>query len=90
MTERRGSQLPEIFCDFNARMTERGYLLTCTGTINDLAELGLSPESALGRRFTFADGDLIGDGTVISDPDYGYLALIDAGGPVPRSEIPQE
>jgi hypothetical protein len=86
---------PEIFCDFNGRMTERGYLPT-HGTIQDLASLGLTLEGAVGRRFVFVSGDadehgnpddIMHNGTVIRDPQFGLLLEADDTGFYWRSEI---
>jgi hypothetical protein len=95
MFKRRKHPYPEIFCDLNAKMTERGYLLT-KGSVDDLAKLGLNLESAVGNRFTFVsddadkDGkpdDIMFNGVVIHDEKFGYLALADEDGIYWRSEI---
>lgn len=52
MAKRVRSTDPEIWCDFNGRVNERGFLPT-NGTIGDLAALGLTLEEAIGRRFVF-------------------------------------
>ena len=77
------SELPEIWVDFNARMTERGHLLT-NGTLADLARLGLTPGQAVGRSFLFNGGadtdkdghpaDILCRGTIVADPAHGFLA----------------
>ena len=56
---------PEIYCDLNACMIERGYSLERRGSIADLDRLGLTLESAVGRRFTFYmdDGNERGEPT---------------------------
>jgi len=78
---------PEIYCDFNARMTDRGYSLERMGSIRDLSKLGIKLEEAVGKRFTFvADDadengvpdDIMSNGIVIKDERYGFLALLDA------------
>lgn len=86
-----GSDAPlfEVYCDINARMTERGFLLT-NGSIEDLARLGLTLEAAVGKRFAFNGGgdtdesgapaDIMFDGVVEHDPEWGYLAVMDAKG----------
>ncbi|NGP52507.1 hypothetical protein [Thioalkalivibrio sp. XN8] len=48
--------MPQIFIDLNARMTDNGFLLT-EGSLADLAKLGLTPETAVGKRFTFMGGN---------------------------------
>lgn len=96
MTFRKASGLPEVYCDLNARMTERGYSLERHGSVRDLAKLGLTLETALGRRFTFvmddADeagnpDDIMFDGIVVVDPQYGVLAEQDDDGVYWRSQI---
>lgn len=87
---------PEIFCDFNAQMTDRGYSLERAGSIADLARLGLTLADAVGRRFTFNGGDdgaegeeddILCNGVVIHDPAWGYLAFADEDGIYWRSEV---
>jgi len=79
---------PEVHIDVNARMTANGYLLV-DGTISDLARLGLTPEQAAGRSFTFNGGDdehdgkpadVMFDGTIEKDNEFGYLAVADSRG----------
>lgn len=82
-------QSPEIFIDLNARMTENGYLIT-RGSLADLQRLGLTPEQAIGKRFTFNGGgdadddgkpaDIMFDGTIEKHEEFGYLAVSDARG----------
>lgn len=95
MSKRLRHPHPEIYCDLNARMTEHGYLLT-TGSVEDLTKLGLTLESAMGRRFTFVQDDadkngkpddIMFNGIVIRDEKFGYLALADEDGIYWRSEI---
>ena len=95
MTSRPVSPYPEIFCDFNARMTERGYRAT-NGTVRDLTALGLTLESAVGRRFVFVSDDadehgkpddIMHDGTVVVDPAFGILLEADETGFYWRSEL---
>lgn len=67
-------------------MTKHGYLLT-RGTIDDLAKLGLTPETAVGRRFVFNGGgdanegelmsEIMSEGTIIRHPDFGFLLECD-------------
>jgi len=83
------SGFPDIFCDLNAQMTARGYLLTA-GSHQDLANLGLTAETALGMEFTFNGGDdsvegkeaveIVFNGTIERDERYGYLAVSDSRG----------
>ena len=77
------NKLEEIYCDLNARMTENCYSLERNGSVKDLEKLGLSLESAVGKRFRFymddanEDGtpnDIMFDGVVIFSDEYGYLA----------------
>ena len=86
---------PEVFCDFNARMTERGYLPT-SGTIRDLAALGLTIESAVGRQFVFVSDDadehgnlddIMHNGTVVRDSEFGFLLEVDDADFYHRSEL---
>ncbi|MDP1777262.1 MAG: hypothetical protein Q8K90_01450 [Brevundimonas sp.] len=95
VTKRAKSPDPEIFCDFNAQMTERGYLPT-SGTIEDLAALGLNLQSATGRRFVFFSDDadehgnpdaIMHNGTVVGDEKFGSLLEIDDTGFYWRSEL---
>jgi len=75
--------LKEIYCDFNARMTEDGYSLERNGSIKDLEKLGLNLETAKGKHFRFYmddaddDGtlnDIMFDGVIIYSEEFGYLA----------------
>jgi len=86
MVTRTRHPFPEIYCDRNARMTDRGYSLQRNGSVSDLSNLGLTLESAVGKRFTFYmdDGDENGNpddvmfnGVVVHDPELGYLAEMD-------------
>lgn len=95
MTARAKSPDPEIFCDFNARMTERGYLPT-HGTVQDLDALGLTLENAVGRRFVFVGDDadehgnpddIMHNGTVVRDSEFGVLLEADDTGFYWRSEL---
>jgi hypothetical protein len=95
MTKRAKSTDPEIFCDFNGRMTERGYLPT-NGTIRDLAALGLALEDAIGRRFVFVcddadqqgnSDDIMCNGEIIRDAKFGILLEADESGFYWRSEL---
>ncbi len=96
MPSRPRHPYPEIYCDLNARMTERGYSLERRGSVEDLSKLGLTLESAVGRRFTFfsddADeqgrpDDIMFNGVVVFDSTYGYLAEADLDGIYWRSYI---
>ncbi|MCZ6643164.1 MAG: hypothetical protein O7F71_16435 [Gammaproteobacteria bacterium] len=88
MPKRERSPNPEICCDLNARMTDSGYSLERRGSVDDLNALGLSLESAVGRQFVFvmddADDygrpdDIMFNGSVAFDEEWGYLAIIDEG-----------
>lgn len=80
---------PEIDIDLNARMTKNGYALR-RGALDGLARLGLTIEQAVGRRFTFNGGDdthaggepaeIVFDGTIVKDAEWGYLAAEDSKG----------
>jgi hypothetical protein len=92
---RARSSRPEIYCDFNAHMTERGYSLERHGSVVALEKMGLTLEQAVGKRFTFYadDGneagepdDLMVDGYVVKDPEWGYLAIAE-GDFYQRSEL---
>ncbi len=93
---RTRSQLPEVYCDLNAGMTEGRYSLERRGSIEDLAKLGLTLETAVGRRFTFYmdDGDdqgrpddIMWEGCVVHEKEWGYLAEYDGGGFYHRSDL---
>ncbi len=95
MAKRAKSTDPEIWCDFNGRMTERGYLPT-SGTIRDLATLGLTLEEAVGRRFVLVSGDgdeqgnpddIMCNGVVVRDAHFGILLEADDNGFYWRSEL---
>jgi hypothetical protein len=95
MAKRPRHPYPEICCDLNARMTERGYLLT-RGSVEEFTKLGLTLESAVVKRFTFVgddadeDGksdDIMFNGVVIHDEKFGYLAFADEDGVYWRSQI---
>lgn len=95
MATRVRSPDPEIFCDFNGRMTERGYLPT-HGTVRDLAALGLTLESAIDRRFVFvgddadehgAPDDIMHNGVIVRDAELGILLEADDAGFYWRSEL---
>ena len=93
---RRRHPYPEIYCDINARTTKRGYSLERSGSVEDLRKLGLDLKAAVGRRFTFVGGDdgepgrpddIMFNGVVIHDDQYGYLAQADDDDVYWRSEI---
>jgi hypothetical protein len=93
---RRFSQLPEVYCDLNARMNENGYSLERRGSVEDLAKHGLTLEAAVGKRFTFYmdDGndngepdDIMWEGVVVHDDRWGYLAQSEGGAFYHRSEL---
>ena len=77
--------MEEVFCDFNAAMTEDCFLLT-RGSYDDLERLGLTVEQAAGIRFTFYTGDadedgnsddLLADGIVVRHEKFGWVAQIE-------------
>ncbi len=83
--EKTKSKYPEIYIDFNARMTENGFGLR-RGTFDDLERLGLTPETALGKKFVFVSDDADDDGnsddimchgTIVRDTEFEYLAVKD-------------
>ena len=87
---------PEVYCDLNAAMTVRGYSLERKGSVDDLETLGLTLKDAKGCRFTFymddadEDGrpdDVMFNGVVAFDEQFGYLAIMDDDGVYWRSEI---
>ena len=89
VSARKRHPFPEIYCDFNARFTERGYSLETRGSMEDLRKLGLNLTAAVGHRFTLymddADehgrpDDIMFNGVVIYDDKYGYLAQVDEDG----------
>jgi hypothetical protein len=83
------TQLPEIFCDLNAGAKTNCYRLT-NGSFADLQKLGLTPEQAVGMRFSFNGGpdrdvngqaaDIMFNGTIVKDDEWGYLAVADDHG----------
>jgi hypothetical protein len=96
MVTRTRHPFPEIYCDLNARMTDRGYSLQRNGSVSDLSKLGLTLESAVGRRFTFfmddsdEEGnpdDIVFNGVVVHDPEWGYLAVMDDDDVYWRSQV---
>lgn len=97
MATRTKSDDPEIFCDFNARVTERGYWPTL-GTKEDLAKLGLTLGGAVGRRFVFVSGDADEHGTpddimcngIVARDDRGDIVLEIDGDFYHRSELRED
>ncbi len=80
--------LPELWCDFNGRVMSGSYWLGAQSTIDQLAMLGLTLESAVGRRFTFNGGDdcdesnvpaeILCNGTIEHEPGLGcFVARVD-------------
>lgn len=76
-------------------MTERGYRPT-NGTVQDLAALGLTLESAVGRRFVFVGDDadehgnpddIMHNGAVVQDLVFGVLLEADDAGFYWRSQL---
>ena len=95
MSERGKSPHPELWCDFNARMTERGYRPT-KGTVEGLAALGITLEDAVGRPFVLVSDDaddqgnpddIMHNGTVVRDSKLGVLLEVDGTGFYWRSEL---
>jgi len=93
---RRRHPYPEIFVDLNAQWGERIYSAECQGTIADLAKLGMTLETASGKRFTFvmedADqkgnlDDIMFNGVIERRPDGSYQVLADQDGIYWRSQI---
>ena len=82
--------IPEIYCDLNARVTENGYSLERRGSVEDFAKLGLTLEQAVGKQFVFNGGedtnedgkpaDIMFNGRVVKDLQWGYLAVSDEHG----------
>jgi len=82
-------QLREIFCDLNAVATENSHRRT-KGSFAGLKRKVLTPEQAVGMRFSFYGGadedehgqpaDIIFNGTVVMDDERGYLAVVDING----------
>lgn len=82
-------QRSEIFCDLNAGARDNSYRLT-DGSFADLEKLGLTPEQAIGMQFSFNGGDdtdddgqsadIMFDGTIVKDDEWGYLAVADSKG----------
>lgn len=79
---------PQLYFDGNAQVAERSFILV-QGALDDLLALGLTPESALGMRFTFVQEDtgpagepdaLLFNGTIAHSPLLGHFALADPGG----------
>jgi len=94
--KRSAHPFPEVYCDLNTRMTTHGFSLERNGSMKDLAKLELTLASAVVLRFTFVmddeddDGtpdDIMFNGVVIHDPEWGYLALMDEDGTYHRSEL---
>ena len=83
-------QLPEIFCDLNAGCARPNSYRLTYGSVADLEKLGLTPEQAIGIRFSFnggadadengQDADIMFDGTIVKDDRWGYLAVADGKG----------
>ena len=67
--------------DFNDRVGLNTYFF-CSGTAASFEALGLTPDEAVGRRFTFwmdegAPDDVIAEGVVEVDPRWRHVAAID-------------
>jgi len=90
------SGLREIYCDVNAKLTESGYSLERQGSVDDFAKIGLTLESAIGQSFRFVSDDedfegkpddIMFDGTVVRDAQYGILAVANDRGLFHRSDL---
>jgi hypothetical protein len=89
------SRHPRLYFDCNSQLAERSFALV-QGTLDELQALKLTPESALGMRFTFVQEEtgpsggpdaLVCDGTIACTPSLGHFALADPGGVKWVSEI---
>lgn len=78
---------PRLYFDANSELASRSFALV-RGTLDDLQALGLTPEQALGARFTFVQEDtglngepdaLLFDGTIAHSEALGFFALADPG-----------
>jgi hypothetical protein len=87
---------PRLYFDCNSQLAERSFALV-RGTLDDLQALGLTPELALGMRFTFVQEDagpsgdpdaLFCNGIIAYTPSLGHFALADPGGIKWLSESP--
>jgi hypothetical protein len=85
----------QLYFDGNAQLAERAFALV-QGTLDDLRAIGLSPQSALGARFTFVQEDegpagepdaLLFNGTIAHSPGLGHFILADSEGVRWLSEI---
>ena len=81
----RDKAMYEIYCDFNAGISEEKYYLR-RGTIDDLNKVNLTPELAVGMSFWFVaddiglngkSDDLMCRGSIEFDEEFGYIALVD-------------
>ncbi len=79
---------PRLHFDANSGLAPRSFALV-RGTLDDLCDLGLMPELALGSRFTFVQEDvgengepdaLLFDGIIAWNVTLGFFALADPGG----------
>ncbi|MCA9233446.1 MAG: hypothetical protein KDA57_22590 [Planctomycetales bacterium] len=74
----------EICIDLNAGRGE-GYSVEIRGAVEDLRNLGLTLDQAVGMRFTFNGGadsneagepaDIMFKGEIVKDERWGYLAI---------------
>jgi hypothetical protein len=90
------SHHPRLYFDCNSQLAEGSFALV-QGTLDDLQALGLTPETAVGMRFTFVQeetgpsGDpdaLLCNGTIAYTPSMGHFALADSEGVQWLSKIP--
>ena len=96
MLSRKRHPFPEIYCDLNAWTMDRAYSLERRGSVDNLAKIGLTLETAVGKRFTFFmdDGDddgkpddIMFNGVVGHDSKWGYIAIMDEDDVYWRSQL---
>ncbi len=87
---------PRLYFDGNCALAKNAFGLV-RGTIADLKALGLTPQMALGSRFTFVQEDvgpsgkpdaLVFNGTIAHPSTLGYFAQVDQAGVSWLSELP--
>jgi len=81
------TSLPEIYADLSAAFGDDRYFATSYGTLEDLKKLGLTPETAVGKRFLFNSGadcapdgepaDIMFLGTFVRDSEYGVVVKLE-------------
>ena len=86
---------PQLYFDANNQLASFVFGLV-TGTKNDLAKMGLTPQSALGRQFLFVQEDEGPNGepdaiqflgTIDHSEKFGYHLRVGGGGVHWRSDI---